>query len=260
MKTICIHLEKGGVGKSSITTQVAYELSKLGKKTLIVDGDKQGHATAFFTETFDGEYSLVNYLKKKYNLDDSIYEVRENLFILGTKLNSDELSRWISNDASSNPFAWQNLKRDAEELGFDFVLFDLPPTINDEYIAWILASCNEIIPIIEPEDLAMDSFANYKEILKKIKLSFNGQFNDIEKIIINKEDTEIKIHKHWVDRILCMPGLKAEFIYRIKKTTTIPNSKAMQMLLSEYSASSKITKEVQRLAKDLIINKEENNG
>ena len=51
-KIICLFLQKGGVGKSTMTTAVAYELSKYGK-TLIIDGDTQGSITNFLTSTFN---------------------------------------------------------------------------------------------------------------------------------------------------------------------------------------------------------------
>lgn len=252
IKVMSIHLEKGGVGKTTISTQVAFELSKQGK-TLIIDGDKQGQATAMFNENFNGEFSFVNYLKGLNNLDDSIYEVRENidkskgLFLLGTSKNSDELARWISNESKSNPFIWQKLRKEAEELGFQYILYDLPPTINDEYISWILASCDEIIPIVEPEDLSMDSYANYQKQMQKIKISFNGQFKPIDKIIINKEDLSVLIHKHWIERIKVMPGLKPEHIFEIKNSKAIPNAKGMQLLLSEYMSNNQTVKTIERL-------------
>ena len=48
MKTIVILNLKGGVGKTTTATNLAYELSNIGE-TLLIDADKQGNSTEFYT-------------------------------------------------------------------------------------------------------------------------------------------------------------------------------------------------------------------
>lgn len=47
MKTIVILNLKGGVGKTTTATNLAYELSNIGE-TLLIDADKQGNSTEFY--------------------------------------------------------------------------------------------------------------------------------------------------------------------------------------------------------------------
>ena len=45
MRTIAIHTSKGGVGKTTLVVNIAYELAKLGNRVLVIDLDDQAHAS-----------------------------------------------------------------------------------------------------------------------------------------------------------------------------------------------------------------------
>lgn len=48
MRKICFHIQKGGVGKTSISGTAAAGIVRLGKKTVFIDADPQGSASSWY--------------------------------------------------------------------------------------------------------------------------------------------------------------------------------------------------------------------
>ena len=68
MKTIVILNLKGGVGKTTTATNLAYEFSAMGASTLLIDADKQGNSTEFYG-IHDFKYGLGDVLTAKTAAD-----------------------------------------------------------------------------------------------------------------------------------------------------------------------------------------------
>ena len=91
---------KGGVGKTTNATQAAYELSKRGKKTLLLDLDPQANATNIMLKTkvnltdeiFQFDSSLMSAIQSK-DLTKALVNITKNLDLIGS---SADFSLFIS--------------------------------------------------------------------------------------------------------------------------------------------------------------------
>lgn len=99
---ISIFSVSGGSGKSTIASNLAYELSNLGKKVLLIDTDPHGIESYMFKVDFDEEKSIyraiINY---KENSPDSIFDyiqhtTYDNLDIITNDMDIFQVEQYLT--------------------------------------------------------------------------------------------------------------------------------------------------------------------
>jgi chromosome partitioning protein len=77
MRTIAIHTSKGGVGKTTLVVNIAYELAKLGNRVLVIDLDDQAHASLSLGVNKADEFDKASTLEEFDKVLDSFQERKE---------------------------------------------------------------------------------------------------------------------------------------------------------------------------------------
>ena len=152
--TICFANNKGGSGKSTTCCNVGYELSKLGYKVLLIDGDMQMNLSLSI-------FSEDDVLQAAQN-GNNIYSAVTNQNDIAnyiTPTNYDNLDMVLSSSLMSNIefdlfSKWQReliLKKCLENVKksgqYDFILMDAPPTLGGWVMNMLCASDYIIIPV-----------------------------------------------------------------------------------------------------------------
>lgn len=207
MKTICIYNNKGGVGKTSIAGAISVELVIKGKKILMVDTDSQGNLSSQFMNKAPIEYELVDYLND-YNLglEKCIYRTRyDNLYIVPSKemISGGKMKDWIP--ANSHQDIVKYLVEDAENLGFDYLIFDTAPAFSEANKKFMFAS-DEIIPVLQVAKSSLDGLINYYVTLKQFKGRDNKSISN--KIIFNQYEKSKSVQKALLPEIMKLPANK----------------------------------------------------
>jgi chromosome partitioning protein len=91
MRRISVLNFKGGVGKTSLTTNLAYSLSIKGYKTLIVDCDMQANASGLIPKDQRLPITLTHVLRGENDLNEAVQKARENLFLVASDRNLNQL-------------------------------------------------------------------------------------------------------------------------------------------------------------------------
>jgi chromosome partitioning protein len=72
---ILIGSEKGGVGKSTIATNLSVYLTRKGKDTILVDADRQGTSSDWFSERCETNLPKLECMSKFDNIKQSLFDL-----------------------------------------------------------------------------------------------------------------------------------------------------------------------------------------
>ena len=172
MKVISITNQKGGVGKTTSSINIAYFIAKQGFRTLIVDFDPQGNATSGLgIEKKKLEFTMADVISGEKQLRD---------IIIGTdfsKLKIAPSTPILANaevELASAKGRFTRLKDALKtiEADFDYVILDSPPSLSLLTVNGFIASDYLILPV-QAEFYAMEGLGQLLESMKLVKKGMN---------------------------------------------------------------------------------------
>lgn len=193
-KIIAIINQKGGVGKTTSSINIASGLAMQGKKTLLIDLDPQAHSTiGLGIEPESFQNAIHDVLTKKKKIKDVILETKvKNLFLAPSHIRLDRAEQQLTSEVFRETF----LKKAISSLDFDFIIIDCRPTLGILTIN-ALCACNFIIVPCEMGRYALDGFSDLIETIENIKNNKNNMENFI-RILLTKFDARNTVSNDWI--------------------------------------------------------------
>ena len=230
MKKIGFSVQKGGSGKTTTSTNIAFGLASKGHRVVLADCDPQGNASTNYLKDAP-QYELSDVLNGKVEVKDALTEIRENLFILPTFSIGGGLRLYGETKVTQEPFIFQDLAEELEKLGFDYLIYDLSPGLGPLERAVIIGSDEVITPIL-PEYFSLDGVEIFITELEKLKKSMRVK-TKYEKVIINNINMSLGIHKTTVEEIeKAIAGKLKPFF--IPQDVNLKNAQAVNQSIYEY--------------------------
>jgi len=141
MFTVAIANQKGGVGKTSTTVNLAAALARAGKSVLMVDVDPQASLTEYFFKPTDITITLYNALLDSATVKP--LQVGETIFLLPS--NIDLAAAEIQLPSKRNQE--RTLSRVLRSYEYDFCLLDCPPSLGVLTSNALTAAIMVLVPV-----------------------------------------------------------------------------------------------------------------
>lgn len=164
-RVITVTSGKGGVGKSNLSVNLGIQLSKMGKRVIILDADF-GLANVEVMLGIRPKYNLADIIYGNKKLQEIITKGPENLMFISAGSGIQELTNITKGQID---FLNQKLY-ELDEIA-DIIIIDTGAGITDSVLEFVMASA-EVLLVITPEPTSItDAYALLKVLNKR------GDFN-----------------------------------------------------------------------------------
>ena len=184
-KIISIANQKGGVGKTTTTINLATSLSAINKNVLIIDADPQGNASTGLGIRYENRdpclYELI--VNRKFDQKAIKETLVPNLSIITSNTNLAAAEVELAN-VEKREFVLGEILEKAEN--FDFIIIDCPPALGFLTINSLVASSSVIVPL-QSEFFALEGISSLMKTIQLIKESYNSKLN-VEGILLTMVD------------------------------------------------------------------------
>lgn len=187
---------KGGVGKTTNSVMTAYQLAKLGYKTLVCDLDPQANATQLLRRTYGLQHDSDLQIDKTMmvaltegNIKSAIVNIMDNLYLLPSSedfknypdflemkfmLDKEKIESGNSNSLQSemSRVKEQRIAYFAQQLAkvrdeYDFIIIDVPPTLSIFTDSAIYAT-DFVIIVLQTQQRSLDGAETFFEYLQQM--------------------------------------------------------------------------------------------
>jgi len=241
-KIISMFIQKGGVGKTTLTFNLGIELSKK-HKVLLIDNDAQRNLTTAITQEHEFKYTTYD-LYSEHVVIDKIYRTSGLYFMPSSNM----LYRTEKNAEISD---LNMFKKNIKELAknFDFIFIDCPPNLGNISTASLMSSDYVLIPF----EASLFCYQGLSELINTIdKTIASGTNEDLQilGLIINKLESTIISNE-------IRSALEAEFKDKvfstvISKSTKIVEAQASNISIVDYEPKHKVSRQFKCLVTEFL--------
>ncbi len=252
-RIIAIANQKGGVGKTTTSINLAACLAERGKRVLLVDIDPQGNATSGFgVDKNSLENTIYELFIGECELEDClIKDVIENLSILPSNINLSGAEIDLIGVEQREYILKGQIDKIKDQ--YDFIIIDCPPSLNILTVN-AMTTADTVLVTIQCEYYALEGLSQLIHTINLVKSRLNPDL-EMEGVVFTMYDARTNLSLEVVENV--KKNLKHN-VYKtiIPRNIRLAEAPSHGLPINLYDSKSVGAESYRRLAMEVVYNDE----
>jgi chromosome partitioning protein len=246
MRSICVMNQKGGVGKTTSSVNLAAGLAKQGRSVCLIDLDPQGHASLHLgVDAFGQTPTVYDVFSGKKTLAETRQLAVDNLWVVPSDLDLAAAEIELVDVPGRELILRTAIDQLQKTQPFDYVIMDCPPSLGVLTINALTAAKEVFIPL-QPHFLALQGLSKLFETTALVKRRLNRELK-VSGIVLCLYETATRLAADITDDLMRFleqsdpqaPWYKARiFDSRIRRNIKLAEAPSFGQSIFDYAAKS----------------------
>lgn len=248
-RIVAIVNQKGGVGKTTTTTNLCHAIAESGFKVTVVDLDPQGHLAVSLGVTEHGIGGIDEAMLGEREVCQQLISARDNLQLITSGPRLKEMEHLVDKNSPRGVLLRNALNESLNDQ--DFVFIDCPPS-SGLLVANALIAAEEILIPMTSDFLALQGLSHLMGTIKRFEKALKRKYKIL--LIMSRYSPNRRISeqvlnvllKHFPEQVLATV---------IRETALLAECPSFGKTILEYSPKSRSARDFRSLAHDFLEGK-----
>jgi len=246
---------KGGVGKTTTTCNLADALGKKGEKVLILDMDPQCNTTSLLLPpSISVRRNLFDILENDEAVEINTYiypTTCKNVLIIPNITDTASLEPDLISAAPQSFFNLRNKLRQYSIENYDFTIIDCPPNMGTFVLCALYTSDFVIVPIRAGSAFSIEGLIRAVQLVKEVRNKGNPDLRFL-RLLINAVDKRTSISKAIASQLNEIFDEDQIFRTEIPINTAFEKAESSRKTIFQFDGSASGAKAYRQLVQELL--------